>query len=228
MTIGWLRYNGSLTVWAPALPVALWHDLLDPLCSLCYGCGVERSQMVVTEYCQAALNYEWVGSTVIWVKMQLRGLKLYKEKGTLFQEESYLPRIFRSSSLNLHTFHLINIVFWWQIFCRKHGKLTPYDQQDHYVLVVEVGIMTSQCRCMRAFSQSHVTKHDNHMPVTPLIGSGLAVMSMAAIWHNHIGKNIKITFKLRPSIHNHITNLFAKAYVYQVGRSLLEMELPFS
>ena len=65
----------------------------------------------MTEYCQAALNYEWVGSTVIWVKVQLRGLKLYKEKGTLFQEESYLPRIFRSLSLNLHTFHLINIVF---------------------------------------------------------------------------------------------------------------------
>ena len=25
---------------------------------------------------------------------------------------------------------------------------------------------------------------------------------MAAVWQNHIGKNIKITFKLRPSIHN--------------------------
>ena len=66
MTIGSLGYNGSVTVWAPALPVALWLDLLDPWCSLCYGCGVERSQVVVTEYCQAALNYEWICFTVIW------------------------------------------------------------------------------------------------------------------------------------------------------------------
>ena len=59
------------------------------------------------------------------VKVQFRGPELYKKKGALFQEESYLPRIFRSSSLNLHTFHLINIVFWWRIFFRKHGKSTP-------------------------------------------------------------------------------------------------------
>ena len=59
------------------------------------------------------------------VKVQFRGPELYKKKGALFQEESYLPRIFRSSSLKLHTFHLIHIVFWWQIFFRKHGKLTP-------------------------------------------------------------------------------------------------------
>ena len=36
--------------------------------------------------------------------------------------------------------------------------------------------MTSQCRCTRALSQSHVAKHDNHVPVAPLIGSGLGVM----------------------------------------------------
>ena len=46
------------------------------------------------------------------VKVQFRGPELYKKKGALFQEESYLPRIFRSSSLSLHTFHLIHIVFW--------------------------------------------------------------------------------------------------------------------
>ena len=61
----------------------------------------------------------------VMVKVQFRGLELYKKKGALFEEESYLPRIFRSSSLNLHTFHLINIVFWWRIFFRKHGKSTP-------------------------------------------------------------------------------------------------------
>ena len=110
--------------------------------------------------------------------MQFRGPELYKKKGALFQEESYLPRIFRSTSLNSHTFHLIHIVFWCQIFFHKHGKLTPNDQEDHHVLVVDVVIMTSQCRCTRALSQSHIAKHDNHVPVAPLIGSGLGVMSM--------------------------------------------------
>ena len=86
------------------------------------------------------------------VKVQFRGPELFKKKAALFQKESYLPRIFRSSSLNLHTFHLIHIVFWWQIFFLKHGKSTPNDRQDHHVLVVDVAIMTSQCRCTRALS----------------------------------------------------------------------------
>ena len=46
-----------------------------------------------------------------WVKVQFKGPKFYGKDGVLFQEESYLLRIFRSSSLNLHTFQLINIVF---------------------------------------------------------------------------------------------------------------------
>ena len=104
--------------------------------------------------------------------------ELYKKRGALFQEESYLATIFRSSSLNLHTIHLPNIVFWWQIFFRKHGKSTPNDRHDRHVLVVDVVIMTSQCRCTRALSQSQVVNHDNHVPVTPSIGSGQAVMSM--------------------------------------------------
>ena len=114
----------------------------------------------------------------IWVKVQFRGPELYKKKGALFQEESYLPRIFRSSFLNLHTFHLIHIVFCWQIFFRKHGKSTPNDREDLHVLVADVVIMTSLCRCTRALSQSHGAKHDNHVPVAPFIGSGLGVMSM--------------------------------------------------
>ena len=128
------------------------------------------------------------------VKVQFRGPELYKKKGALFQEESYLPRIFRSLSLNLPTFHLIHIVFWWQIFFRKHGKLTPNDRQDHHVLVVDVGIMTSQCRCRRALSQSHVAKHDNHMPVAPLIGSWLGVMSMQWLLYGKItsAKTLKL------------------------------------
>ena len=75
-------------------------------------------------------------------------------------EESYLPRICRPSSLNLHTFHLIDIVFWWRIFFRKHGKSISNDRRDHHILVTDVVIMTSQCRCTRALSQSHVVKHD--------------------------------------------------------------------
>ena len=120
------------------------------------------------------------------VKVQFRGPKLYKKKGALFQEESYLLRIFRSSSLNLHTFHIVNIAFWWQIFFHKYGNLTPENWQDHHVLVVEVMIMTSQCRCTRALSQSHVAKHDNHVPVMLLIGSGLDVMSMQCLLYGKI------------------------------------------
>ena len=112
------------------------------------------------------------------VKVHFRGPTLYNKKGALFQEESYLPRILRSSSWNLHTFHLIHIVFWWQIFFRKHGKSAPNDRQDHHVLVVVVVIMTLQGSDTRALSQSHVAKHDNHVPVAPLIGSGVGVMSM--------------------------------------------------
>ena len=166
----------------------------------------------------------------IVVKVQFRGPELYKKKGGLFQEESYLPIIFRSSSLNLHTFQLIHIVFWWHIFFRKHSKWNPNDQEDHHVLVVDVVIMTSQCRCTRALSQSHVAKHDNHVPVTPLIGSGLGVMSMQWLpyGNNHISKNIKITFKLRPSTHNRIANLFMEAWRYEVGTILLETVPPFS
>ena len=67
------------------------------------------------------------------VKVQFMGSKLYKKNGAIFQEESYLPRIFRSSSLNLHTFRHITIVFQWQISFRKHGKSTPNDWQDHHM-----------------------------------------------------------------------------------------------
>ena len=130
----------------------------------------------------------------IMVKVQFRGPKLYKKKGALFQEESCRARIFKSSSLNLHTFHLFNIEFLWRIFFRKHGKSTPNDRQDHHVLVADVVIMTSQCRCTRALSQSHVAKHDNHVPVTPLIGSGQAVMSVQLLPHGKIisAKTLKL------------------------------------
>ena len=147
------------------------------------------------------------------VKVQLRGPKLYKKKGTLFQEEYYLLRIFRSSSLNLHTFHLISIVFWCNIFFSKHGKSTHRWFARPPCFGHQCCIMTSQFRCTRAPSQSHVAKHDNHVPVMLLIGSrtGCNVDATAAIGRNHIGTNIKITLKLRPFIQNRIANLFMKA-----------------
>ena len=149
----------------------------------------------MSEHCIVAFH-EYLHHTSVqawkkWVKVQFRGPKLYKKKGAPFQEESHRSRIFKFSSLNLHTFHLINIVLWWRIFFRKHGKSTPNDRQDHHVLVADFVIMTSQCRCTRALSQSHVAKHDNHVPVTPLTGSGLAVISVQWLPYgkNRIGKN---------------------------------------
>ena len=102
------------------------------------------------------------------VKVQFRELRLYNKKGALFQDGFYQSRICRSSYLNLHTFHLIFIVFCWRISFRQHGKSIPNDRQYHHVDVV---MMTSQCRCTRALNQSHVAKHDSHVQVTPLIGS---------------------------------------------------------
>ena len=84
--------------------------------------------------------------------------------------------------------------------------------------------MTSQCRCMRALRQSHDAKHGNHVPVTPLIGSGLIVVSMQWLLY---GKIISAkTLKLRPSVHNGVANLFVKAQRYQVGTILIEILPP--
>ena len=70
------------------------------------------------------------------VKVQFRGLELFKEKGTLFEEESYLAKIFRPFSLHLHTFHHVYNAFWCWFFFRKHGKSITNDWQDRHVLIV--------------------------------------------------------------------------------------------
>ena len=49
------------------------------------------------------------------VKCSLGDPSFIRDRGTLFKEESNLLRICKSSSLNLHTCHLINTVFWCQI-----------------------------------------------------------------------------------------------------------------
>ena len=129
------------------------------------------------------------GQTAIYLQYQR---SIINNLTTVFRWRVYRPslwhsRIFRSSSLILHTFHLINVVFT----C-KYGKSTPNDRQDHHVLLVDVVIVTSQCRCTRALSQSQAAKHDSHEPVTPLVGSGTGchIDAMAAVWQDHIGKNI--------------------------------------
>ena len=162
------------------------------------------------------------------VKVQFRGPELYKKKGALFQEESYLPRIFRSSSLNLHTFHLIHIVFWWQIFFRKQvdpqqsGRPPCFGRRrcdnDVTMQVHESSQPITRCKAWQPRAGSAVDR----------FWTGCHVDAMAAVWHNHIGKNIKITFKLRPSIHNRIANLFMEAWRYEVGTNLLEIVPPFS
>ena len=133
---------------------------------LCDNCRQQWPKLSLIAACKLTIR-----KTDIVVKVQIKGPKPYDKKGGIISKR-ILPAVnFRSLSLSLHTFYLINIVFWEQIFLRKQGKSTPNDLQDHHVLVVDVVIMTSQCRCTRALSQPHVAKHDNHVPETPLIGT---------------------------------------------------------
>ena len=83
---------------------------------------------------------------------------------------SCLARIFRPSPLHLHTFRHICIAFWCRISFRKHFKSTPNDRQDRHIFD-RVMIMTSQCRYMRALSQSHIAKHCwwRHWPADSLL-----------------------------------------------------------
>ena len=82
--------------------------------------------------------------------------------------------------------------------------------------------------------------HESSQPITrckawqPRAGNavdrfwfGYHVDAMAVVQQNRIGKNIEITFKLRPSIHNHIAKLFMGASRYQVGTILVEIVPPF-
>ena len=146
-------------------------------------------------------------------KVQIRGLKLYTTKGALFQEESYLLRILRSSSWDLHTFHLINIVFWRQIFFCNHGKSTPSDWQDHQVdrrhcdhdVKMQVHESSQPVTCCKAWKPRASNTVDRFW-------NGCHVDAMVAMWQNYICKNLKITFKLRPSIHNCVTNFFLEGF----------------
>ena len=149
------------------------------------------------------------------------GPELYKENGTLYLEESYLATIFWSSSLNLHTFDLIDIVFWWQIFFRKHVKSTPTIGKTAMFWSSTLWSWRSQpitcCKSWQPRPGNTVYR----------FWAGCHVDAMAAVWQNHIGKNIKITFKWRPSIHNRIANVSMKAKRYQVSKIIFEIVPPF-
>ena len=83
-----------------------YHTSIGILVAVFYLTG---STHAIQLYVQECFLLEQV--VHFWVKVQFRGPELFKKKGALFQEESYLPRLFRSLSLNLYIFHLIHIVF---------------------------------------------------------------------------------------------------------------------
>ena len=93
--------------------------------------GNEQTQCWLQNHTYLLWNFLWFR-----VKVQFRGLELFREKGTLFEEESYLTKIFRPFSLHLHTFHHVYNAFWCRIFSCKHGKSITNDWQDCHVLVV--------------------------------------------------------------------------------------------
>ena len=144
--------------------------------------------------------------------MQFRGPELYKKKGAVFQEESYLPRIFRSSSLNLHTFISSTLYFDGEFSSvsmasrpQRSARPPRFDRRrcDHDV-TMQVHESSQPIRCCKAWQPRAGNTVDRFW-------TGCHVDAMAAVWQNPIGKNIKITIKLRPSIHNRIANLFMEA-----------------
>ena len=158
---------------------------------------------VMFTYCWP--NSIFVVNRTFLVKVQFRGPKLYKKQGTLFQEESYLSRIFRSSSLNLHTFHLINIVF--------DGKFSSVIMASWPLTIGKTTMFWSSTLWSwhhNALSSQPITHCKAWQPrasnAVARFWTRCHVNAMAAIWQNHISKNIRTTFKLRPSIYNRIAN----------------------
>ena len=120
----------------------------------------------------------WLGTNRFYLAIQLSKCQRRKHRRRLKQINPLLSLI-----INLQQNKTQNIVVKVQfrgpeLFKKKGGTISRRILPRPPCLVVDVVIMTSQCRCTRALSQSHVAKHDNHVPVAPLIGSGLGVMSM--------------------------------------------------
>ena len=78
------------------------------------------------------------------VKVQLRGMELYKEIKCINKDDSYPTKVVRHSSFNWHAIHPIYIAIWYGIFFRRHGKSPLKDRQHHHDSIAGVPIMTSQ------------------------------------------------------------------------------------
>ena len=74
----------------------------------------------IPEYSQGVCWSHWA-ILLCLVKVQFRRVELYKEIEGINREEYSLPRIFRPSSLNWHTFCHIYILFLSQSSCHNTG-----------------------------------------------------------------------------------------------------------
>ena len=130
----------------------------------------------------------------VGVKVQFRGLELFRKKGTLFEEESYLDNIFRPFSLHLHTFTMFTMHFDVEFSSVSMasrpptiGKIAMFwsSGRDHDVTM----------QGTRALSQSHVWKawQPRAGAAVDKLAASCHVDTMAAVSWNYVGKNIKIT-----------------------------------
>ena len=146
-----------------------------------------------------------------WVTVQFRGLELFRKKGTLFEEESYLAKIFRPFSLYLHTFTVFTMHFDVEFLSVTFASRPP--------TIGKIAMFWPSCRDHDVTMQVR----DSSQPITrrkawqPRAGDAVDkltaschVDTMAAISWNYVGKNIEITSEWGPSIHNRINNLSMK------------------
>ena len=159
--------------------------------------------------------------------MQFRGLELFRKKGTLFEEKSYLAKIFRPFSLHLHTFHHVYNAFWCRIFFRKHGKSIINDRQDRHVLIV-----VSWSWCHNAGARELSANHTLQSMTTMCWWRRGQADDLLSCWYNggHIVKlcrqKCRNYVRMGPSVHNRINNLSMKVLrytMYLVGKILLEI-----
>ena len=100
--------------------------------------------------------------------------------------------------------HCILMSSFFVFFC-KHAKSPVKDWQDLFVLMADVLIMISQCRCMRPPSQSYMEMHTAYGSESNMAANAGRVMR----FHKQ-AKILKNSHEARPSIKNRITNLLTK------------------
>ena len=156
------------------------------------------------------------------VKVQFRGLELFRKNGTLFEEESYLAKICRPFSFTYFSLCLQCILmpnflsYAWQVDHQRSAR-SPYFDRDHDVTM-----------------QVHDSSQPITQSVTPRAGDAVDkltaschVDTMAAVSWSYAAKKVKISSEWRPSVHNRINNLSKKVYRYCVDKILLEIMHPF-